>query len=90
MEVFQELIVKEFLFSVSQGVSVISLFNPVQVGRQTHNLAIMLELSAQTDTLIIQHFRPKVKFIFQRFGLINRGGVYIPQLKQGSFDTEIR
>ena len=60
---------KDIVFGVSHGVSVISLFNPVQVGRQTHNLAIMLELSAQTDTLIILHFRLNVKPFFYK-GLV--------------------
>ena len=46
MQTFQGFIMKKFIFCVSHFAISISLFNPVQVGRQTHHPAVTLELSA--------------------------------------------
>ena len=45
MQTFQRFIMKKFMFCVSHGVSVISLFNPCLVGRKpARNLAVTLNM----------------------------------------------
>ena len=75
------------------GVSVISPFNPFPVGGQTRHQEVTLEMSAQTDIYTIPDSKAVVKLnmllFTQRLGLVQEGGVYIPELKQRGFDTEI-
>ena len=56
VQTLQASIMKKFMFCISHRYQFISLFNPYTVGRQTRNLAVTLNMSAQTDTLIILHF----------------------------------
>ena len=46
MQTFQRFIMKKFMFRVSHGCIKYQVFNPFPVGRQTRNLAITLEMSA--------------------------------------------
>ena len=61
VQTLQVSIMKKFMFCISHGYQGISLFNPYSVGRKpTRNLAVTLNISAQTDTLIILHFTTNV------------------------------
>ena len=46
MQTFQRFIMKKFMFRVSHWCIKYQVFNPFLVGRQTRNLAITLEMSA--------------------------------------------
>ena len=78
----------------SHGCSRITPLTPVKWVGPTHYQAVMLHMSVQRDTSIKPHFTKNVKCFFRktqkRYGLTQEGGVYIPRMNCGGFDTEIR
>ena len=88
MQVAQRLILEKFMFRVSHGNSQYHSLNPCQVGRQTRNPAVTLDMSATVILLIVSQCRLNVKYILGVWSF-PRGRCLHPKAKALGFDTEI-
>ena len=88
MEIFQQLIVKEFYVSCFAWYMKYQVFNPCEVGRQTHNPAVVFHMSANLIGSLYHIFKQKSNLFSKVWSNSQRRCLH-PKPKGLGFDTEI-